>query len=204
MDAKTYVQNVLVLESKDFYAFGQRLANPTYVRLLHVSAGITSEVAELFELAAKSYGENLDRTNLLEECGDILWYLGVACDTLNATDRITEDPDYGVAVLKFDEDLVDSIYSTAGHLARHAGEFADLAIKKLVFYGKPFDAEPLIKHLVAIHRTVDILLQEAGFTIEDARERNIAKLKKRYGDKFSEAAALNRNLEAERKVLENK
>jgi hypothetical protein len=33
-------------------------------------------------------------------------------------------------------------------------------------------------------------------------ETNINKLKARYGTKFSEAAALNRDLEAERKILE--
>jgi hypothetical protein len=41
-------------------------------------------------------------------------------------------------------------------------------------------------------------------TSSEARERNIEKLRARYGDKFTEAAALERNLAAERAILEQK
>jgi len=42
----------------------------------------------------------------------------------------------------------------------------------------------------------------SGLTISEARDRNISKLKARYGEKFTETAALNRDLETERKILE--
>lgn len=47
-----------------------------------------------------------------------------------------------------------------------------------------------------------ILAKSQGFTFEECQETNIAKLRKRYPDKFTEYDALNRNLDIERKVLE--
>jgi hypothetical protein len=47
-----------------------------------------------------------------------------------------------------------------------------------------------------------IIHDESGITEERVREKVIAKLKARYGDKFTDQAAQNRDLAAERKVLE--
>lgn len=47
-------------------------------------------------------------------------------------------------------------------------------------------------------------VDEAGYTLEEMQERNIVKLTKiRYGNGFSEEAANNRDLETERKILED-
>ena len=54
---------------------------------------------------------------------------------------------------------------------------------------------------------VGILLDEVssrGYPIIDVLKTNIAKLRKRYPEKFTEDAALNRDLDEERKVLEGK
>ena len=55
-------------------------------------------------------------------------------------------------------------------------------------------------HLKEIGRDVG----QFGFTFEEIMEKNIEKLKARYGDKFTEKSALNRDLEQERKTLEDK
>lgn len=47
-----------------------------------------------------------------------------------------------------------------------------------------------------------LIAKACYFTFEEAQTTNIKKLKKRYGEKFSEHAALNRDLDGERKVLE--
>ena len=49
-----------------------------------------------------------------------------------------------------------------------------------------------------------ILCNAIGITFEDGQRNNIAKLRKRFGDKFSEYDAVNRDLGAEREVLEVK
>lgn len=48
-----------------------------------------------------------------------------------------------------------------------------------------------------------ILANECGFTFEDIMQTNIDKLRARYPNKFTEYDAINRNLDTERKVLEN-
>ncbi len=49
---------------------------------------------------------------------------------------------------------------------------------------------------------INLILTAVGSSIPQAMERNIAKLQKRFPSKFTEEAALNRNLDEERKALE--
>ena len=205
MNPKEYVKKVLITEARDFTPVRERLREEKNIRLVHASAGITSEVAEILELADASRGLNeINRAHIREEMGDILWYVGIASDALNASERIMGPVIHTAKKLESDDDLAESLMALGTAMATLSGEFADLAIKKFCFYGKPFDAEPLIQILARINGFVDIALTEAGYTIEDAREKNIAKLAARYGEKFSEAAALERNLDKENEILEKK
>ena len=58
-----------------------------HVDLIHASLGLTSEAGEFADALKKSfaYGRELDRVNLAEELGDLMWYIGLACDALNVT-----------------------------------------------------------------------------------------------------------------------
>lgn len=55
-------------------------------RLLHAAMGMATESGEFMDALKKSYFYNrvLDRTNLLEEIGDILWYIAIALDVLDS------------------------------------------------------------------------------------------------------------------------
>ena len=89
-------------------------------------------------------------------------------------------------------------------LCTEAGEFQDV-LKRHVFYGKPLGEEELENLMEEIGDVVWYCaeaLNALAVTFDIALDRNIAKLAKRYGDKFSEFLALNRDLEAEQKVLE--
>jgi hypothetical protein len=48
-----------------------------------------------------------------------------------------------------------------------------------------------------------ILADDLGVSFEQMWEKNINKLKKRYPDKYSHDKALNRDTDAERKILES-
>lgn len=50
----------------------------------------------------------------------------------------------------------------------------------------------------------NLILSEAGYSFEESADRNIAKLAKRYPEKFTEKDALERDVVAERAILENK
>lgn len=82
--SENYVENVLRTESKDFEAIFQRMSHPTVMRLTHAAAGMTTETGEFFDALKKHifYGKELDKVNLQEELGDLLWYVGLAMDIL--------------------------------------------------------------------------------------------------------------------------
>jgi NTP pyrophosphatase (non-canonical NTP hydrolase) len=80
------------------------------------------------------------------------------------------------------------------------GEIAD-AMKKLVIYSKDLDILNLIEEHGDESWYMSLLIDACGSTWEQSWAKNIAKLKARYGDKFTEEKALNRDLEAERAAL---
>lgn len=86
-------------------------------------------------------------------------------------------------------------------MVTEAGEIADIA-KRCFQYGKEIDTthvkEELGDELWYIARMLDLI----GSSFEEVMEMNIKKLKARYGEKFSEEAALNRDLDKERATLE--
>lgn len=86
-------------------------------------------------------------------------------------------------------------------LCTESSEFAD-GIKKHVFYGKPIDRVNLIEELGDLAWYMSLAMNELDVTWEEVWETNIAKLEKRYPDKFTEEAANNRDLDGERAVLE--
>lgn len=82
-------------------------------------------------------------------------------------------------------------------MTTEGAEVADI-IKKHVFYGKPLDRDHLLDEMGDLAWYIAILVDELGSSFEEVFERNIAKLKQRYGDKFTEDKAINRNLKAEK------
>lgn len=88
-------------------------------------------------------------------------------------------------------------------LATESGEIQD-QLKKAVFYGKPLDRVNLAEELGDLFWYMAIMADQLGTSFDEIQEKNIAKLKARYGAKFTEAAALNRDLDTERAILESK
>ena len=55
--------------------------------LLHAAMGMATEAGEFIDSLKKHrfYGKRLDRQNLIEEIGDVAWYLAAACKALDVT-----------------------------------------------------------------------------------------------------------------------
>lgn len=87
-------------------------------------------------------------------------------------------------------------------ICTEAGELQD-AIKRELFYGKKLDEVNVMEECGDLLWYIAITLDAAGFTMEEAMEKNIAKLRKRYPKKYSHEKALGRDHKAERKVLES-
>ena len=85
-------------------------------------------------------------------------------------------------------------------LSTEAGEFLD-ALKKHIFYGKELDKVNLAEEMGDMFWYMAIVADELGFEFEEVMEKNISKLKARYGEKFTEEKAENRDLNTERDIL---
>lgn len=88
-------------------------------------------------------------------------------------------------------------------MATEVGELQDM-VKKHLIYGKPFDAVNVLEECGDVLWYIALTLDAVGLTMEEAMDKNIVKLQKRFPDKFTMEAANNRDLDAERKALEGK
>jgi hypothetical protein len=82
-----------------------------------------------------------------------------------------------------------------------SGELLD-AFKKHIYYKKELDIINVGEEIADIQWYLFNLCRLLNLDMEKLLENNIDKLRKRYGDKFSSDKAINRDVEAERKVLE--
>ena len=84
---KNYIEKAIKTESKDFDKISNRLQDKSMIRLLHTGMGLATESAEFLDALKKAiyYGKELDKVNLAEEMGDILWYCATALDELGVS-----------------------------------------------------------------------------------------------------------------------
>jgi NTP pyrophosphatase (non-canonical NTP hydrolase) len=56
-------------------------------RILHAALGLATEAGELLDAKKREmfYNKPLDWHNLIEEAGDIFWYLAILCDAMNVS-----------------------------------------------------------------------------------------------------------------------
>jgi NTP pyrophosphatase (non-canonical NTP hydrolase) len=113
----------------------------------------------------------------------------------------TEAIDYEkVAQRLQNKDTLRLLHAALGY-ATESGEFVDM-IKRHIFYGKEIDRANGIEELGDGDWYEALAIDVLQTTLDEVQEKNIAKLKIRYPEKFTEEAALNRNLNKEREVLE--
>lgn len=101
-----------------------------------------------------------------------------------------------------DADMMMLLHASIG-IATEAGELQD-ALKKHLFYGREFDHTNAVEEVGDLLWYAALACESLGTTLEDAMERNIAKLKARYPEKFEAQRAIERDLTAERAALEGK
>lgn len=87
--------------------------------------------------------------------------------------------------------------------ATEAGELLE-ALESTILVGLPFDFANALEEVGDGLWYDALLLKAIGSNFEEAQRVNIAKLRQRFGEKFSEFDANNRDLFEERKILENK
>ena len=144
--------------------------------------------------------------------------LNNAIDALHQLDRIKKAIFYGRALSSAPVELgvwncnkltfeISGVPELAIHgiigAATECGELLE-ALSLALRDGSELDAVNIKEETGDVFWYLAILAKSQGFTFEECQETNIAKLRKRFPDKFTEYDALNRDLNAERNVLENK
>lgn len=167
----------------------------------HMNAGIITEIGEAIDPIKKhiAYGKPLDLVNVGEEIADAMWYIAnrsrlflteeqnqYTWGTQQQFDLLSEDFDT-------EKELAPtSIIKAAGLLSSVKPEIDITQVSK-----RPIDCIGLPD--VVILFKVSIYF---GLDFWQILTNNINKLKIRYPDKFTNEAALNRDLDAERVELE--
>lgn len=113
----------------------------------------------------------------------------------------TESNDFEAILKRLESHETIRLLHAAIGMATESAELLDM-LKKHIFYGKPLDKvnanEEIFDQMWYQAVAVNALGRDS---FNEGMETNIAKLKARYGEKFSENSALNRNLENEEKIL---
>jgi NTP pyrophosphatase (non-canonical NTP hydrolase) len=98
------------------------------------------------------------------------------------------------------KDHVNFLHAAIGVLSE-AGEYFD-RFMKVILNGEPMDRANVIEETGDHLWYLTIPARMMGFNLEECQDKNISKLALRYGDKFSDVRAVNRDLTAELQVLQ--
>ncbi len=99
------------------------------------------------------------------------------------------------------EDRADSLHAAMG-LCTESAEILDL-YKKGIFYGRRISQVDILEELGDTLHYLQMLCNIHDFTLDDLIETNMAKLKLRYPNGYSDNSAINRDKLAERKIFSN-
>jgi len=106
----------------------------------------------------------------------------------------------GVDRAREDIDVNPRVFHAAMGFATEAGEIMEAMVAGIE--GAGFDTVNFMEEIGDMNWYQAIALDETGTELEDILDRNIAKLKARFPEKFTEHHAANRDLDAERQILE--
>lgn len=191
------LEDYRVLAARTLPDLGGRTNN-----LLHMEAGIAGEfLGEAVDILKKTfaYKKPLDKVHLGEELADTVWYC-VGVETINKLPGI---------VTSFDGEVIASIENIKNQVITYIKESVEIRSSSI--------ETECLKTILANKGAVDstnrgAILAVVGICMGicevlnidfwQALTNNISKLQVRYPEKFTEEAALNRDLAAERVELE--
>jgi len=198
MEIVSYIKDSMAVENKDYDGVRMRLQDDQYVRLLHATLGLGSELGELLEIT------DGDELKIAEELGDILWFSVLAADALDKLHAGSLAPKYSsppmawqiINAMKTDCDAANPLV-----LMSMKVEQVQTAVKGYLFYGKAFVFKDLGACIADITRAAANVGRSAGFTHEEIMGLNREKLRGkagRYKDgRFTAVAAIHRDVDAE-------
>lgn len=125
-------------------------------------------------------------------------------DSKNYVENVlrTEAPVTEAMIARLSDPNTIRLLHGAMGLCTESGEFMDM-MKKHIYYGKPLDLANAGEEIGDTQWYCGLIIDVLRTTLDEVLTVNIAKLQARFPEKFTEYHAENRNLEAERKILED-
>ena len=163
----TVAEEVIFTDHVNTLAKRTGFGDPDFTEEAHMRLGLLSELGELITpyKSYLAYGKVLDKENVIEEIGDLLFYLYALDD------------------------------STAAHLLFDAEEWDKeenpFALHKMLLGLGTYLSQPIIQKDRVLALLV-VLAYGVGVTLADCMKGNIEKLAKRYPDGYSDLAAIKR------------
>jgi len=121
--------------------------------------------------------------------------------TYQSDATVTDLMDYEPVLERLTNLHIIRLLHAAMGLCTESGEFMDM-MKKHILYGKLLDDVNLKEELGDLEWYVALAIDELKTSFGIIFETNIAKLRARYPNKFTEHDAIVRDLDKERKILE--
>ena len=167
-------------------------------KILHAIIGSLTEVEELLE----NYESGILITDVnkqgsvAEESADIFWYISILYRELNL--QTTNNNDHTFVVDKF---TINKPFDVLIEFSKQSLKFLDI-LKKKLYYNKEMNIDTMKELSVDMFNLMNYYCEVYNTNVNDILDKNISKLKSRYGDKFTSERAINRDLETERTILE--
>lgn len=168
-----------------------------HLNSLHMTVGMMTELTEIVECFVKLGDAGYDMINLGEEVADAMWYMSnyatiqeVEFETLSFDDLLELAGTQDEFVAPF-----DLMFIFAGRLLDYD--------KKMFAYGKFYNPDLKQDNFAGLWSALQCFCHEYDIDLEDCMEKNIAKLRARFPEKFTSEHAINRDLVKERQILES-
>lgn len=180
--------------------------------MTHSVLGMSSELEELTRamkvygkiLTAKANGESYSesefhavRINVIEECGDVLWYNAIPRRAYHCVPMTDDERGYYLeSLIEFDSTALEGLAIEIGHMANE--------VKRALFYGADISVNVITESVQKIDICIEEILETTGIesNLFHARAVNINKLRRRFPLKFESEQAINRNTDEEFKVMD--
>ena len=151
--------------------------------VINGALGLCGEAGELMRaVRAKHSAGYVD--NVLDEVGDVCWYLAELCTALGVHLGEVFPSESSVLLEMSDIEAADAI-------AMLAAKIAD-AVKKAYMQGHHFDRAYIKEQMEGIAYGIEVIAAYKWVHMPKIMERNIEKLKKRFPDGFSAERSINR------------
>lgn len=166
------------------------------LRMEHACMGLITEVGEFVTEIKRTeiYKKELDgerKGHICEEIGDVLWYVAILLDTIQADVLFVQETlqNYSMGI-KPEDNSEDKLSAMALVSGEHVGRICHLVMACEMKESLTQEDQGYILASVSVLLEVcRVLAEHCGSTLEACMDANIAKLRVRYPDAYSNEAA---------------